>query len=103
MRIRNYREVDLPALVDIQQLAAKADSTEAMSAADFEEWLAQPELEAETNVFVITDDDESNEWGQGGTLEGGEGEIIGYKVLQLRCSRYAHRFGYAGADRRGQQ
>ncbi len=41
MRIRNYREVDLPALVDIQQLAAKADSTEAMSAAGFEEWLAQ--------------------------------------------------------------
>ena len=74
MRIRNYREVDLPALIDIQQLAAKADSTEAMSEADFKEWLAQPELEAETNVFVITDDDESNEWGQGGTLEGVEGD-----------------------------
>ena len=89
MRIRNYREVDLPALVDIQQLAAKADSTQATSASDFEEWLAQPELEAETNVFVITDDDESNEWGQGGTLEGVEGEIIGYTVLQLRYSKHS--------------
>jgi len=97
MRIRNYREVDLPALVDIQQLATKADSTEAISSAGFEEWLAQPELEAETNVFVITDDDESNEWGQGGTLEGVEGEIIGYTVLQLRYSRHAYHFLCEGA------
>jgi GNAT superfamily N-acetyltransferase len=97
MRIRNYREVDLPTLVDIQQLAAKTDSTEAMGAADFEEWLAQPELEAETNVFVITDDDESNEWGQAGTLEGVEGEVVGYTVVQLRYSQHAYHFLCEGA------
>ena len=92
MRIRNYRQVDLPALVQIQQLAAKADGTEAMGVSDFEEWLAQPELEAEANVFVITDDDESNEWGQAGTLEGIEGEVVGYTVLQLRQSHHAYHF-----------
>ncbi len=97
MRIRNYRGVDLPALVDIQQLAAKANGTEAMGAADFEEWLKQPELEAETNVFVITDDDESNEWGQAGTLEGVEGEVVGYTVLQLRYSQHAYHFLCEGA------
>src|SRR6266581_5169586 len=97
MRIRNYREVDLPTLVDIQQFAAKTDSTEAMGAADFEEWLAEPELEAEANVFVITDDDESNEWGQAGTLEGVEGETVGYTVLQFRRQQHEYHFLCQGA------
>jgi GNAT superfamily N-acetyltransferase len=98
MRIRNYRQVDLPALVEIQQLAAKADATEAMGTGDFEEWLTQPELEAEANVFVVTDDDdELNVWGQGETLEGVEGEVVGYTVLQLRRSQHAYHFLCEGA------
>src|SRR5260370_31034059 len=97
MRIRNYRQGDIPTLAHIQQLASAADAREPISTTDFETWLTQPELEAETNVFVITDDDESNEWGQGGTLEGVEGEIIGYTVLQLRYSRHAYHFLCEGA------
>ena len=97
MRIRNYRQGDIPTLAYIQHLAAAADGTEPISTTDFETWLDQPELEAEFNVFVITDDDESNEWGQAGTLEGIEGEIIGYTVLQLRRSRHAYHFLCEGA------
>jgi GNAT superfamily N-acetyltransferase len=97
MRIRNFRRVDLQALVQIQQAAASADGAEILSAEDFEEWLAQPELEAEDNVFVITDDDETNVWGQAGTLEGVEGDVIGYSVLQLRGSRQAYHFLCQGA------
>jgi GNAT superfamily N-acetyltransferase len=97
MRIRTYREGDIPTLVEIQQLAATADGTEAMNGADFEGWLTQPELGAESNVFVVTDDDDSNEWGQAGTLEGVEGEIIGYTVLQLRKSQHAYHFLCEGA------
>lgn len=98
MRIRHYREGDIPTLVHIQQLAAQADHVEVMSEADFEEWLAQPELEARFNVFLITDDDDDlNDWGQGGTLDGLEGEVVGYTVLQLRCSQYAYHFLCEGA------
>ena len=97
MRIRNYRQGDIPALASIQQVAAEADGTEAMSATDFETWLAEPELGAASNVFVITDDDESNEWGQAGTLEGVEGEIVGYTVVQLRRSQHAYHFLCQGA------
>src|SRR2546430_5086020 len=97
MRIRNYRQGDTPTLVHIQQLAAAADGTEPLSMTDFETWLTQPELEAETNVFVITDDDESNEWGQAGTLEGVEGEVVGYTVVQLRYSQHVYHFLCEGA------
>jgi hypothetical protein len=97
MRIRNYRQGDIPTLVHIQQLAAQADGVAAISATDFEEWFAQPELDHQSNVFVITDDDESNEWGQGGTLNGLEGEAIGYTVLQLRKSQHAYHFLCEGA------
>jgi len=97
MRIRNYRQGDIETLVYIQQQAAQADGTRAKSISDFEAWLAQPELEAEFNVFVITDDDELNEWGQGGTLEGIEGEAIGYTVLQFRQEQYAYYFLCEGA------
>src|SRR5258708_36960640 len=97
MRIRNYRQVDLPTLAYIQQQAAKVDGTEAMAAADFEEWLGEPELEAGDNVFVITDDDETNVWGQAGTLEGVEGEVGGYTGLQLRRGQQAYHFICPGA------
>src|SRR5215831_19632444 len=92
MRIRNYRQGDIEMLENIQQLAAQADGTRAIDTHDFETWLLKPELEARFNVFVVTDDDESNEWGQGGTLEGIEGEVIGYTTLQLRQEERAYHF-----------
>ena len=97
MRIRNYRQGDIPTLVHIQQVAAQADGVEAMGETDFEQWFAQPELDPQSNVFVITDDDEFNEWGQGGILDGLEGEAIGYTVLQLRKSHHAYHFLCEGA------
>jgi ribosomal protein S18 acetylase RimI-like enzyme len=98
VRIRNYRQGDIPTLVNIQQLAAQADGVEQMSAADFEEWLAQPELEAGSNIFLITDDDDDlNSWGQGDVLDGLEGEVAGYTVLQLRQSQHAYHFLCEGA------
>jgi len=97
MRIRNYRQGDIPTLAHIQQLAAQVDGTEEMSETDFEEWLTQPGFDAEFNVFLVTDDDELNEWGQGGTLEGIEGEVIGYTVLQMRKSQHAYHFLCEGA------
>ncbi len=98
MRIRNYRQGDIPTLVHIQQLAAQTDNVDAMSAADFEEWLAQSELEAGSNIFLITDDDdELNSWGQGDVLDGLEGEVVGYTVLQLRRSQHAYHFLCEGA------
>jgi GNAT superfamily N-acetyltransferase len=98
MRIRRYRPGDIPTLAHIQQQAAQADGATPMSEADFEQWLAQPELQAATNVFLITDDDDDlNEWGQAGTLDGLEGEAVGYTVLQLRRSRLAYHFLCEGA------
>ena len=93
MRIRNYRRGDIPTLVSIQQLAAQTDDTEPMSTSDFEEWLEQSELEAGSNIFLITDDDDDlNNWGQGDVLDGLEGEVVGYTVLQLRRSQHAFHF-----------
>src|ERR1700694_2731890 len=98
MRIRRYRPGDISTLAHIQQLVAEADGVEAMSAADFEVWLAQPELQADANVFLITDDDDAlNEWGQAGTLDGLEGEAVGYNVLQVRRSQPASDFLCEGA------
>jgi ribosomal protein S18 acetylase RimI-like enzyme len=97
MRIRNYRQVDLPDLVHIQQAAARADGAALMSMQSFERWLGLPEVEAGENVFVITDDDETNVWGQAGTLEGLEGEVIGYSVLQLSTGQQDYRFLCQGA------
>src|SRR5947209_6453411 len=98
MRIRRYRPGDISTLAHIQQRAARADGVEPMSAADFEAWLAQPELHADANVFLITDDDDAlNEWGQAGTLDGLEGEAVGYTILQLRRSHHAYHFLCEGA------
>lgn len=41
--------------------------------------------------------DETNEWGQAGTLEGVEGEIVGYTVVQFRRSEHAYHFLCEGA------
>jgi GNAT superfamily N-acetyltransferase len=93
MRIRRYRPGDIATLAHIQQQGAQTDGVAPMSEADFEQWLAQPELQAATNVFLITDDDDDlNEWGQAGTLDGLEGEAVGYTVLQLRHSHHAYHF-----------
>ncbi len=93
MRIRRYRPGDIATLAHIQQQGAQTDGIAPMSEADFEQWLAQPELRAATNVFLITDDDDDlNEWGQAGTLDGLEGEAVGYTVLQLRHSHHAYHF-----------
>ena len=93
MRIRRYRPGDIATLAHIQQQAALADGVASMSEAEFEQWLAQPAIEAATNVFLITDDDDDlNEWGQAGTLDGLEGEAVGYTVLQLRRSHHAYHF-----------
>src|SRR5712692_688016 len=98
MRIRNYRQGDIPTLVLIQQFAAQTDHVDLMSETDFEEWLAQPKLEAGTNIFLITDDDDDlNSLGQGDVLDGLEGEVVGYTVLQLRRSQHAYHFLCEGA------
>jgi GNAT superfamily N-acetyltransferase len=92
MRIRNYRLGDIPTLVHIQQLAAQTDGIQAEDTGDLERELTSPELDAESSVFVITDDDESNQWGQAGTLEGVEGEIVGYTILHLHKDQQAYHF-----------
>ena len=98
MRIRRYRPGDIATLAQIQQQAAQTDGIAPMTEADFEQWLAQPELQPATNVFLITDDDDDlNEWGQAGTLDGLEGEAVGYTVLQLRRSHHAYHFLCEGA------
>jgi ribosomal protein S18 acetylase RimI-like enzyme len=98
MRIRNYRQGDIQTLVHIQQLAAQADKVDSMSIADFEEWLTQPELQAASNIFLITDDnDDLNNWGQGDVLDGLEGEVVGFSVLQFRQSHHAYHFLCEGA------
>jgi len=93
MRIRYYRQGDIPTLVHIQQLAAQADNVDSMSMVDFEEWLVQPELQDGSNIFLITDDDDDlNNWGQGDVLDGLEDEVVGYTVLQMRRSHHAYHF-----------
>jgi L-amino acid N-acyltransferase YncA len=93
MRIRYYRQGDIPTLAHIQQLAAQADHVDSMTIVDFEEWLMQPELQDGSNIFLITDDDDDlNNWGQGDVLDGIEGEVVGYAVLQIRRSHHAYHF-----------
>jgi ribosomal protein S18 acetylase RimI-like enzyme len=82
MRIRTFHYEDMPTLVEIEQQAAQVDGRTPHE--HFAAWLTTPELDALSNVFVITDDDdELNTWGQAGTLEGIEGEIVGYTLVQM--------------------
>lgn len=98
MRIRTYRAGDIPTLVHIQQTAAYFDGLEAMTEADLEQLLAQSMRRSGYNVFLITDDDdEINTWGQGETLEGVEGEVVGYTILQLSQSQSAYHIRSQGA------
>lgn len=85
MLIRNFRWEDIPALMEIQRLVAEAGEEEVMNEAEFKAWLTDPKLDATSNVFVVTDDDdELNTWSQAETLDGMEGEIIGYTTVLLR-------------------
>lgn len=96
MRIRHYRSEYLSAIVQIQHASAEADDTEVRNGADIERWLQ--DLEAEANGFVVTDDDdELNTWGQAGTLDGLEGEVAGYTVVQLYRNQSGYHFLCQGA------
>ncbi len=99
MRIRNYRPEDLPALVQIQQEASLVDgNTFARVEASIETWLTNKAMDARSNVFVITDDDDDvNTWGQAGTLDGTEGELVGYTTLTLYEDTQAYHFLCQGA------
>jgi GNAT superfamily N-acetyltransferase len=98
MRIRTYRPGDIPTLVHIQQAAAHFDGLATMNEADFEQLLAQAASRAGYHVFLITDDDdELNTWGQGETLEGLEGEVVGYAMLHLIKDWRAYRLRCRGA------
>jgi ribosomal protein S18 acetylase RimI-like enzyme len=82
MRIRTFHYEDMPTLLEIEQQAALADGRKTRH--NFATWLTAPAQDALSNVFVITDDDdELNTWGQAGTLEGIEGEIVGYTIVQV--------------------
>jgi hypothetical protein len=84
MRIRNFRREDIPALAQLQQIAAHADGSPVFSDNEVAAWLKDPEVDATSNVFVITDDDDDLiTWSQAGTLEGIEGEMVGYSLVLM--------------------
>lgn len=98
MRIRTYRPGDVPTLVHIQQTAARFDAVRGMNESDFLPLLAQATSRFGDTVFLITDDDdEINIWGQGETLEGIEGETIGYTILLCHKDHRAYHFHCTGA------
>lgn len=83
MRIRNSRATDIPDIAEVEQEAARADGRAVFGGEQsFEEWLS---LQYEQgDVFVVTDDDDDlNEWGQAGTLDGLQGPVAGYTTLEL--------------------
>ena len=98
MRIRSYRPGDIPILVHIQQAAATFDGLEPMSEADLARLLERSITRGGYNVFLLADDDdELNTWGQGDTLDGLQGEVVGYTILQLCKGERAYRFRCHGA------
>lgn len=97
MRIRHYRPVDLPELLEIEERAAAADGRRIY---DLATWFDEHEDESLYNVLVITDDDDDvDPWGQAGTRVEVEGEIAGYTILQLREDERAYHFYCRGAVR----
>jgi len=97
MRIRHYRPVDLPELLEVEERAAAADGRRVY---DLAAWFSEHEDESMYNVLVITDDDdEVDPWGQSGTRVEVEGEIAGYTILQLREDERAYHFYCRGAVR----
>jgi GNAT superfamily N-acetyltransferase len=97
MRIRHYRPVDLPELLEIEERAAAADGRRIY---DLAAWFDEHEDESLYNVLVITDDDDDvDPWGQSGTRVEVEGEIAGYTILQLREDEQAYHFYCRGVVR----
>jgi GNAT superfamily N-acetyltransferase len=93
MRIRTYRSGDIPILVHVQHIAAAFDGLEPLNEADFATLLDRSFTRRGYNVFLLTDDDdEQNTWGQGESLEGVEGEVVGYTILQMSASEEAYHF-----------
>ena len=93
MRIRTYRPGDIPLLVHVQHGSAAVDGLELLNEADFAHLLERSLRRTGYNVFLLTDDDdELNTWGQGESLEGVEGEVIGYTILQLSRDEDAYHF-----------
>jgi ribosomal protein S18 acetylase RimI-like enzyme len=98
VRIRNYRQEDLSVLLQIEQVARVADRREPLNESTFVSWLNDPGVDALNNAFVITDDDdELHTWGQAGTLEGVEGEIVGYTVVSLQREPQSYHLCCQGA------
>lgn len=98
MRIRSYKQRDSEALLAIAQRAAEVDEMTPPEPEAFAAWLADPAFDAISNAFVITDDDdELQTWGQAGTLEGIEGEVVGYTVVQLKQDHTGYSFLCQGA------
>ncbi|HEY1349967.1 MAG TPA: GNAT family N-acetyltransferase [Ktedonobacteraceae bacterium] len=97
MRIRTYRPGDAPILFSMQQTAARFDGLVPLPAAAFAQILERAIRRAGYNVFLLTDDDdELNTWGQGETLEGLEGEVIGYAILHVLQDQRAYRIFCCG-------
>lgn len=93
MRIRTYRPGDIPILVHIQHTAAVFDRLKLMDESDFTELLANSMTRRGYNVFLLTDDDDDlNTWGQGETLDGLQGEVVGYTILQLSEDERSYHF-----------
>lgn len=98
MRIRNFRERDLLSVVRIYEQAMEADELVAVSGEDFVGWFMGQEMNVLENAFVVSDDDdELNTWGQAGTLDGLEGEIVGYTVVTFRRDEWGYHFVCEGA------
>ncbi|MBE3560759.1 MAG: hypothetical protein IMW89_16290 [Ktedonobacteraceae bacterium] len=97
MRIRRARQKDVLELAEIERQAAQADDRSLFrSEAELENWLEA--MCVQGNVLMVTDDDdELNQWGQAGTLEGLEGEIVGYTVVDMQREATAYRFVCEGA------
>ena len=105
MRIRTYRAGDIVTLVHIQQQVAQFDHLEPMGQEAIERLLVQSIRRTGYNVFLITDDDdELNTWGQGESLDGPEGEVVGYTILHLsqgQRSYHFHCYGTVLPEHRG--
>lgn len=91
MRIRTYRLEDVSTLKHLQQLAIASDQLAPESADVLMTWLENALHEPRANVFVIRDDDdELNTWGQAGTLDGVEGELVGYTTIEVQYDGRAY-------------
>lgn len=91
MRIRTYRFEDLSTVQHLQQLAIANDQLAPESGDGLTAWLENAAHEPRANVFVIRDDDdELNTWGQAGTLDGIEGELVGYTAIEEQYDGHAY-------------